>query len=107
MISLFQFLADLWSEWVRNGPELLGIGPRHFRNTSGALLGHNLFFKKTSQNHETSTCLKTNLFEHGWLNVETKADFCQKQKDAYQNSASFDVPDSSPSFNLTPFVTKT
>jgi hypothetical protein len=31
----------------------------------------------------------------------------ENEKDAHQNSAHNDVPDSSPSFNLTPFVTKT
>jgi hypothetical protein len=33
--------------------------------------------------------------------------FVQNQTDPYGNSASFDVPDSSPSFILTPFVKKT
>ena len=53
------FVWRCWSEWVRNGPELVGDGPKGLRNTSGPLLGKHILFKKTSQHHETSRYLKT------------------------------------------------
>ena len=90
-------LGDFGPEWVQNDPELVGDGPKHLRNTSGALLGQNMFSTKTYKNHETSRRLKT-MFCSGKTH--------NKYKSAYRNSASFDVPDSSPSFILTPFVTK-
>ena len=53
------FLCDFGPEWVQNGPELVGHGPRHPRNTSGTLLGQIDYNTKNSENHETPTCLTT------------------------------------------------
>ena len=41
------------------GPELVGDGPRGLRNTSGTLLEQTFVLEQTRNNHETSTCLKT------------------------------------------------
>ena len=91
-------LGDFWSEWVRDGPEWVGDGPQRSPDTSGALLGEkHVSEKSTGKIYETPRRLKTVLFLRKDKN----------EKDAHQNSAYNDVTDSSPSFNLTPFVTKT
>ena len=89
---------------VQNGSELVQNSSGMVPDTSQTLLGHfwdKTFFqkkrKKTSEKHETPRRLKTICF----LRKDTN------DKDAHRNSAHNDVPDSSPSFNLTPFVTKT
>ena len=94
-------LGDFGLEWVQNGPELVGDGPRGLPDTSGTLLGKHIFCSKAQlgnnkTKHETFTRLTTD-FVSGKIKITN----------AYRNSASFDVPDSSPSFNLTPFVTNT
>ena len=97
MILLFQFLGD----FGQNGSEM-------FRNRSGmvpewsqTLLGH--FWLKPLKKRQTR---KTNMKRPD----VRKPCFRRKhknEKDAHRNFAYNDVPDSSPSFILTPFVTKT
>ena len=36
-------LGNFDPEWLRNGPELLGSGPKHLTITSGAFLGKRVF----------------------------------------------------------------
>ena len=55
-------LGDFGPEWVQNCPELAGGGPtqEHFWGTFGT--NHFLSKQKARTHHETSTCLKTDLF---------------------------------------------
>ena len=127
VISVFSRLL------VRMGPEwsLIRRGwsqtpPRHFWGTFGTKL---IFHLKKNVQQSWNVHMYENRFvmfcfvlccyrgvrDYHFLSVwnicglcfEKMAIFCPNQKDAYRNSASFDVPDSSPSFSLTPFMTKT
>ena len=42
-------LGDFGPEFVQNGPELIGDGPRHLRNTSGTFLGQIIVSEKNSK----------------------------------------------------------
>ena len=66
-------------------------GPRHFW---GIFVPNHLFLqkKKVNKQHETPRRRETVFLEKH-----------KNEKDAHRNSASFDVPDSSPSLILTPF----